>query len=132
MIRIVGKGYKYLLKQLSDFLEISKTIVISLKSIEVRKKYEKVFGKKLEDKKASSIIRVITPNQSFLTDFISNLFEKPVSLAIISNYIFTQNSKFKIIFLKNHKENKKEIKTGKRCIISNFQTLLPNFFDDKI
>ena len=41
MIRIVGKGYKYLLKQLSDFLEISKTIVMSLKSIEGRKKYEK-------------------------------------------------------------------------------------------
>ena len=44
MIRIVDKGYKYLLKQLSDFLEISKTIVISLKSVEGRKKYEKVLG----------------------------------------------------------------------------------------
>ena len=132
MIRIVGKGYKYLLKQLSDFLEISKTIVISLKSIEGRKKYEKVFGKKLKDKKANPIIRIITADQLFLTDFISDLFEKPVSLALISNYFLTKNSMFKIIFLNNAKENKKAIKSGKRCIISNFQTLLSDFFDDKI
>ena len=51
MIRIVGKGYKYLLKQLNDFLEISKIIVISLKSIEGRKKYETVFGKKAKRQK---------------------------------------------------------------------------------
>src|ERR1700690_444929 len=121
MIRIVGKGYKYLLKQLSDFLEISKTIVISLKSVEGREKYEKVFGRKLEDKKANPIIRIIAANQSFLTDFISNLYEKPMSFAIVSDYFLTKNSNFKIIFLKNFKENKKEIKTGKRCIISIFQ-----------
>ena len=59
MIRIVGKGYKYFLKQLSDFLEISKTIVVSLKSIEGKAKYEKLFGRKLEDKKANPIIRII-------------------------------------------------------------------------
>jgi len=132
MIRIVGKGYKYLLKQLSDFLEISKTIVISLKSIEGRKKYEKVFGKKLKDKKANPIIRIIAANQSFLTDFVSNLFEKPMSFAIVSDYFLDKNSNFKIIFLKNSKENKKEIKNGKRCIISIFQTLLSDFLDDKI
>jgi len=132
MIRIVDKGYKYLLKQLSDFLEISKTIVISLKSIEGRKKYEKVFEKKLKDKKANLLIRIITADQLFLTDFISDLFEKPISLAPISNYFLTKNPKFKIIFLNNAKENKKTIKNGKRCIISNFQTLLSDFFDDKI
>jgi hypothetical protein len=132
MIRIVGKGYKYLLKQLSDFLEISKTIVISLKSIEGRKKYEKVFEKKLKDKKANPLIRIITVDHLFLTDFISDLFEKPMSLALISNYFLTKNSKFKIIFLNNAKKNKKAIKSGKRCIISNFQALLSDFFDDKI
>jgi hypothetical protein len=132
MIRIVGKGYKYLLKQLNDFLEISKIIVISLKSVDGRKKYEKLFGRKLEDKKANPTIRIITSNQSFLTDFISNLFEKPMSFAIVSDYFLTKNSDFKIIFLKNDKENKKEIKSGKRCIISIFQTLLSDFFDDKI
>ena len=132
MIRIVGKGYKYLLKQLSDFLEISKTVVISLKSIECRKKYEKVFGKKLKDKKANPIIRIIAANQSFLTDFVNNLFEKPMSFAIVSDYFLFKNSNFEIIFLKNAKENKKETKSGKRCIISIFQAFLTDFFDDKI
>ncbi len=132
MIRIVDKGYKYLLKQLSDFLEISKTIVISLKSVECREKYEKVFGRKLEDKKANLKIRIIAANQSFLTDFISNLFEKQMSFAIVSDYFLIENSKLKIIFLKNAKENKKVIKSGKRCIISNFQTMLSDFYDDNI
>jgi len=132
MIRIVGKGYKYLLHQLCDFLEISKTIVISLKSVEGRKKYEKLFGRRLEDKKANPIIRLISANQSFLTDFISNLFEKPMSLAIVSDYFIDKNSKFKIIFLKNAKKNEKEIKNRKHCIISIFQTLLSDFLDDKI
>jgi hypothetical protein len=132
MIRIVDKGYKYLLKQLNDFIEISKTIVISLKSVKGREKYEKLFGIKLKDKKANPIIRVIAANQSFLTDFISNLYEKPMSFAIFSDYILTENSKLKIIFLKNSKENKKEIKSAKRCIISIFQTLLSDFSDDTI
>ncbi|MDI9396078.1 MAG: hypothetical protein QM426_12025 [Euryarchaeota archaeon] len=37
--------------QLGDFLEIRKIIVLSLKSVEDRKKYENIFGKKAEDKK---------------------------------------------------------------------------------
>ena len=100
--------------------------------LKARKKYEKVFGRKLKDKKANPIIRIIAANQSFLTDFISNLFDKPMSFAIVSDYFLVKNSNFKIIFLKNAKENKKEIKSGKRCIISIFQTLLSDFFDDKI
>jgi hypothetical protein len=132
MIKIVGKGYKYLLQQLSDFLEISKTIVISLKSIEGRKKYEKLFGRKLEYKKANPIIRIITTDQSFLTDFISTLFEKTMSFPIVSDCFIIKSSNFKIILLKNDKENDKKIKSGKRCIISIFQTLLSDFFDDKI
>lgn len=132
MIRIVGKGYKYFLKQLSDFLEISKIIVISLKSIEGRAKYEKLFGRKLEDKKDNPKIRIISSNQSFLTDFISDLFEKSKSFALISDYFLNRDSKFKVIFLKDVKEDKKEIKSGKRCIISIFQTQLSDFFEDKI
>jgi hypothetical protein len=132
MIKIVGKGYKYLLQQLSDFLEISKTIVISLKSVEGRKNYEKLFGRKLEDKKANPKIRIITAYQSFLTDFISDLFEKTISLTIVSDYFLTKKSNFKIIFLNNVKENKKETMHGKRCIISIFQTFISDFFNDKI
>ena len=132
MIRIVGKGYKSFLKQLSDFLGISQTIVISLKSFEGRKKYEKVFGRKLEDKKANPIIRIISINQSFLTDFISDLFEKPRSFALVSDCLLTKDSKFKVIFLKDAKEDKKEIKREKRCIISIFQTQFSDFFEDQL
>jgi Transposase DDE domain len=132
MIRIVGKGYKYFLKQFSDFLEISKTIVISLKSIEGRAKYEKLFGRKLEDKKADPIIRIIAASQSFLTDFISDLFEKSKSIAPISDYFLNRYSKFKVLFPKDVKEGRKEIKCGKRCIISIFQTQLSDFFEDGI
>ena len=55
-----------------------------------------------------------------------------MSFAIVSYYFLTKYSNFKIIFLKNLKENKTEIKTGKHCRISIFQTLLSDFFDDTI
>jgi hypothetical protein len=132
MIKIVGKGYKYLLLQLSDFLGISETTVVSLKSVEGRKKYEKLFGRKLEDKKANSILRIITANQLFLIDFISNRFEKPMPFAIVSDYFLTKNSNFKIIFLRSDKENKKGMTKGKRFMISIFQTLLSDFLDEEI
>ncbi|MGA9189488.1 MAG: hypothetical protein WB014_13250 [Methanosarcina sp.] len=96
MIKIVGKGYKYLFLQLTDFLGIPKTIVISLKSVEGKKKYEKIFGRKLEDKKDNPRVRIITINQSILTDFINNLFEKPISSAIVYDHLLTNNSNFKI------------------------------------
>ena len=33
MIKIIAKGYKYLLTQIDDFLDSARTIVISLKSV---------------------------------------------------------------------------------------------------
>ncbi|MDI9394386.1 MAG: hypothetical protein QM426_02750 [Euryarchaeota archaeon] len=39
MIKIIGKGYKYFLLQLDDFIEIRKTIVVSLKSVEGRNQH---------------------------------------------------------------------------------------------
>ena len=99
-----------MLQLVSDFFGISKTIVISLKSVECRKKYEKVFGRKLKDKKANPIIRAIIFNQSFLTYFISNLFEKMMSLDIVSYYFLTKNSNFKFIFLRTLKRTKKKSK----------------------
>lgn len=110
MIRIVGKGYKHLLRQLNDFLGISQTIFISLKSAEGRKKYEKLFGRKLVDKKANPTIRIISITQSFLTDFIDDLFEKSKSIVLISDCFLNRDSKFKVIFLKDVKVDKKEIK----------------------
>src|SRR5665647_2961956 len=79
MIKIIAKGYKYLLTQIDDFLGSVRTIVISLKSIKGRKEYEKLFGRKLDDQKTNIKIRIISLKQSRLTDFISNLFEKSMS-----------------------------------------------------
>jgi hypothetical protein len=132
MIKIVGKGYKFLLVQLSDFLEIAKTIVVSLKSVEDKKKYEKIFGRKLEDKKDNPKVRIIHINQSLLIDFVSNLFEKSTSSAVIHDHILSKSSSFKIVFQSTDKKNKKEAKNSRRCIISIFQTLLPDFFESTI
>jgi len=44
---MVGKGYKFILKQLDDFCGVVNQIVISLKSVEGRKKYEEVFQRKI-------------------------------------------------------------------------------------
>jgi hypothetical protein len=129
MIKIVGKGYKYLLLQLSDFLGIAKTIVVSLKSVEGKKKYEKIFGRKLEDKKDNPRVRIVHINQSLLVDFISNLFEKSTSSAIIYGHFLFKSSNYKIIFQSTDKKNKKEAKSSRRCIISIFQALLPDFFE---
>jgi len=38
MIKMVGKGYKFILKQLDDFCGVANQIIISLKSVEGRKK----------------------------------------------------------------------------------------------
>jgi len=132
MIKIVGKGYKYLLLQLSDFLEITKTIVVSLKSVEGRKKYENIFGKKVEDKKDNTRVRIIHVNQSLLINFICNLFENSTSSSIIHDHFLSKSSNFKIIFQTTDKKNKEETKNNRRCIISIFQTLLPDFFEDTI
>ena len=40
MIKIIAKGYKYLLTQIDDFLGSVRTIVISLKSVKGRKEYD--------------------------------------------------------------------------------------------
>lgn len=45
MIKIFGKGCKYLLLQLSDFLGIAKTIVVSLESVESKKNMKNIWKK---------------------------------------------------------------------------------------
>lgn len=132
MIKIIGKGYKYFLLQLDDFIEITKTIVVSLKSVEGRKKYEKLFGKKVEDKKDNKKVRIIHVNQSLLIDFIFNLFEKSTCSATMRDHLLSKNSNIKIIYQTADKKNKEKAKNNRRCIISIYQTLLPDFLEDTI
>src|SRR5450756_462344 len=96
MIKIIAKGYKYLLTQIDDFLGSVRTIVISLKSIKGRKEYEKLFGRKLDDQKTNIKIRIISLKQSRLTDFISNLFEKSMSRYSIFDQMLSEYSNLKI------------------------------------
>ncbi|AKB78029.1 hypothetical protein MSHOH_1546 [Methanosarcina horonobensis HB-1 = JCM 15518] len=118
--------------QLSDFLEITKTIIVSLKSVEGKKKYEKIFGRKFKDKKDDSRILTIHVNQSTLTNFIGNFFEKSICSAIFKDHFLSKNSKFKIMFLKSEKKNKKKAENSRRCVISTSQRVLSDFFEAMI
>ena len=69
MILIVCKGYKYILKQLDDFSGVINEIVISLKSVEGKKKYEEVFERKIPEKLKPIKTRVLSIFQTRLTDF---------------------------------------------------------------
>jgi len=128
MIKIIAKGYKYLLTQIDDFLGSVRTIVISLKSIKGRKEYEKLFGRKLDDQKTNIKIRIISLKQSRLTDFISNLFEKSMSRYSIFDQMLSEYSNLKILFIEKINKNKRHCKV--RNVISIFQKVLSDFFGE--
>ncbi len=69
MILIICKGYKYILKQLDDFCGVVNQTVISLKSVEGRKKYEEVFERKIPGKVKTIKTRILSVFQTRLTDY---------------------------------------------------------------
>ena len=69
MITIVGKGYKYILVQFTDFSKTVHKTTISLKSEIGKKQYTKLFGKPLKLQKEKIKIRIISIKQSTLSDF---------------------------------------------------------------
>lgn len=99
MIKIIAKGYKYLLTQIDDFLGSARTIVISLKSVKGRNEYKKLFGKKLGDQKTNIKVRIISIKQLRLTEILSNLFEKSISSSFIFDPILSEYSNLKILFI---------------------------------
>src|SRR5450759_4851384 len=128
MIKIIAKGYKYLLTQIDDFLESARTIVISLKSVKGRKEYEQLFDRKLDDQKTNIKIRIISLKQSRLTDFISNLFEKSISRYSIFDQMLSEYSNLKILLIEKINKNKRHCKV--RNVISIFQKVLSDFFGE--
>src|SRR5665647_134711 len=128
MIKIIAKGYKYLLTQIDDFLESARTIVISLKSVKGRKEYEQLFDRKLDDQKTNIKIRIISLKQSRLTDFISNLFEKSMSRYSISDQMLSEYSNLKILFIEKINKNKRHCKVCN--VVSIFQKVLSDFFGE--
>ena len=130
MIKIIAKGYKYLLTQIDDFLESARTIVISLKSVKGRKEYEQLFGRKLDDQKTNIKIRIISLKQSRLTDFLSNLFEESMSRYSIFDQMLSEYSNLKILFIEKINKNKRHCKV--RNVISIFQKVLSDFFGEGV
>ena len=108
MIKIIAKGYKYLLTQIDDFLGSARTIVISLKNVKGRKEYGQLFGQKLDDQKTNIKIHIISLKQSRLTNFISNLFEKSMSRYSIFYPVLSEYSNLKILFIEKNRRKKDE------------------------
>ena len=69
MIEIVGKGYKFILKQLDDFSGVTNRTTISLKSTDGRKRYEEVFRRKSLEKAKNLKTRILSVFQMKLTDY---------------------------------------------------------------
>ena len=130
MIKIIGKGYKNILLQLSDFSEFSKLTNISLKSVSGKKEYEKIFGRRVGIKKDNTKVRIISLNQTMLTDFF-DLFKKTMSKATILKLISLNSTNFKVIFSTSNTRIQKERQKSTRNVIHIFQTMIEDFLEDK-
>lgn len=121
MIKIICKGYKYILKQLDDFSGVAHLVVISLKSVEGRKEYEKIFERPPREEVRKIKTRILSIFQTKLTDF---------SVKIIRIVRKCQNvvcGNLQILFKEPGKYPKK--KDQKTHAISVFQTRLTDFID---
>jgi len=121
MIKIVCKGYKYILKQLDDFSGVISLAVISLKSVEGRKEYEKIFERPPKEKVRVVKTRILSIFQTKLTDFsrkITGIVRKCQNLVC---------GNLQILFKETGKDPKK--KNQKNHSISVFQTRFTDFID---
>lgn len=126
MIKIVGKGYKYILKQLGDFSGETSETTISLKSEEGRKKFKEYFGKNPEGKQKKKKVRIISIFQTRFIDFSTKIIEKIkyIKESICENICIRFREKLKI-----------EPKKKKSKPLDIFQTKLTDLIDgilDKI
>ncbi len=124
MIEIVGKGYKFILKQFDDFSGVINKTVISLKSADGRKKYEEVFGRKPREKAKNLKTRTLSVFQMRLTDFSGKI------IRIIRKCQNLVCGNLQILFKEPDQIQKK--KHRKNPPISVFQTKLTDFLDGVI
>src|SRR3990170_5125833 len=124
MIKMVGKGYKFILKQLDDFCGVANQIVISLKSAEGRIKYEEVFQRKIPEKVKNIKIRILSIFQTRLTDFSGKI------IRIIRKCQEIVCGNVQILFKEPNQIQKK--RHQKNHPISIYQTRLTDFLDDVI
>lgn len=124
MIKIICKGYKFIVKQLDDFCGVVTEIIISLKSAEGRKKYEEVFERKLPHKVKNIKTRILSVFQTKLTDFsekTKRIIRKCQN--IVCGRLHIQFEEPHIVQKKRHSKSQP---------ISNYQTRLTDFLDDTI
>ena len=69
MIEFVGKGFKFIQKQIDDFRGVANHTLISLKSAEGRKKYEELFKRKIPEKLKTIKTRILSIFQTKLNEF---------------------------------------------------------------
>jgi len=121
MIKIVCKGYKYILKQFDDFSGITSLAVISLKSVEGRKEYEKIFERPPREKVREIKTRILSIFQTRLSDFLGKitLIMRKCQNLVCGN--------LQILFKESDKYPKK--KNRRNHAISVFQTRLNDFID---
>ncbi len=124
MIKIVGKGYKFILKQLDDFCGVVNPTVISLKSAEGIKKYEEVFERKIPQKVKNIRTRILSVFQTRLTDFSGKM------IRIIRKCQDIVCGSLHILFEEPDQIQKK--RQSKSHPISIYQTRLTDFLDDTI
>lgn len=124
MILIVCKGYKYILKQLDDFCGVVNETLISLKSIEGRKKYEELFKRKIPEKVKNKKIRILSIFQTRLTDFSGSI----IRIIRKCEEIVCGNLQ---IFFREPDQNLKK-RCQKNHSISIHQTRLTDFLDDVV
>lgn len=124
MIKIVGKGYKFIQKQLDDFCGVAIETIISLKSSEGRKKYEEVFQRKIPEKVKKIKTRILSIFQTKLTDFS----EKIIRIIRKCQEIVCGN--LRILFKEPDQIQKK--RHQKSHPISIHQTRLTDFIDNAI
>jgi hypothetical protein len=124
MIQIVGKGYKFILKQLDDFCGVVNQTVISLKSAEGRKKYEEVFERKIPEKVKKIKTRVLSIFQTKLTDYSGKI------IRIIRKCQEFACGNLRILFKESDKVREK--RHQKNHPISINQSKLTDFIDDTI
>lgn len=121
MIKIICKGYKYILKQLDDFSGVVSLAVISLKSVEGRKEYEKIFKKPPREKVRLIKTRILSIFQTKITDFSGKI------IRIVRKCQNLVCGNLQILFKEPGKDQKK--KNQKTYSISVFQTRLTDFID---
>ena len=124
MIEFVGKGFKFIQKQIDDFCGVVNYTLISLKSAEGRKKYEELFKRKIPEKLKTIKTRILSIFQTKLNEFsgkVTRIIRKCTDIVCGNLHI-----------LFKEKNNTQKTTDSRACPIPVEQTKLTDFIDESI